>query len=239
MKKIISIWVLLCLLLVGCAAEKEPEKTGASEPSEPWITFDTTVIEANEYGSFDLSGTSESSFTMRYKKTNRTILVKDNQFKVQAMYDKDFPDELEISFERSNDDEPIVQRFTLDYSKYIAKNEADEQLAKDVEERMPPLLETIVAESEGQILQIEPVLGNYRKLKVVVPLSVKYERNGEKKRIMDTLGHDIQARTAEVLYPDGEKIPYLYFRYNETNELLGSSQLLYRNRFTLSDAESY
>ncbi|MGX7244213.1 lipoprotein [Enterococcus quebecensis] len=236
MKKYLFI-LLSLLLLAGCSSAKSEEKEEKKEPEKPWITFDTTDIEANEYGSFTLTGTAESNFDLKYNNHNRSIFVKDNKFKIMALYDKNFPETIDMTFvpfPGAKNTTSIKQTFTLDYSKYIAKKEEKEQLSQDIKDKMPTLLEEIVADSNGQIINIKPTFDNYLTLKVTLPLDLKYGKNGEKKRAMDTLGHDIQTKTASI----AKKVPYLTFRYDQTNELIGHSQLMFKNRFTLVDKDT-
>ncbi|MCA5013013.1 MULTISPECIES: hypothetical protein [unclassified Enterococcus] len=238
MKKLLFL-IASMLLLTSCSSSNTETKEETKD-STPWVTFDTIDIEANEYGSFVLSGSAKTSFSITYNNHTTSIFVKDGKFKTIPLYDKNFPDSIPISFKvyGSDDYKPFTQTFTLNYSKYIARKEADEQHAQKIKENMPLLLEDIVTASNGQIIAIEPIWGNYTTLKVVLPLDLKYEKNGEKKRAMDSLGHDIQAKTSEILSAGKETIPSLTFRYSQTNELLGQSQALFKNRFTLIDKDT-
>lgn len=43
-----------------------------------------------------------------------------------------------------------------------------------------------------------------------------------------SIGHDIQAKTAENLYSGKNKVAHLTFRYDQTDELLGKSQIMFK-----------
>lgn len=100
---------------------------------------------------------------------------------------------------------------------------------------MPTLLEEIVASSEDMIINIERKYHSYRSLLVTVPLDIKYERNNVKKTYMDTIGFLVQDKTASTLYPNKEQIPYITFRYEKTDEILGATDLINRRKFILYD----
>ncbi|MFD1899363.1 hypothetical protein GQR36_03105 [Enterococcus termitis] len=71
----------------------------------------------------------------------------------------------------------------VDYSEYVARKEADQLAEEKMNQTMPTLLAEIVTESEGTIVKIDKKRSSYKSLLVTVPLTVKYERNGEKKNI--------------------------------------------------------
>lgn len=232
--------LLLILLISGCGKKGNSEKKEEEISPEPWISIDNQNIEADENGQFQITGKSKhSSFSsnINNKVTGILKVDKDGTFVWKYIYVMEKEPTAEISFSTYKEEEKIKYPIKIDYSALVAKQEQDAQMNEQINNAMPSLLNEIVQSSEGKIINIEKKYSNYTSLLVIVPLDIRYESNGNKKKYMDEIGFLIQEKTASTIYPNKEQVPYITFRYDRTQEFLGASDLLIRQRFLLYDNE--
>ncbi|MFD2305294.1 hypothetical protein [Enterococcus termitis] len=248
MRKVYLLGIVLGLFVFGGCTQKKNEQ---SSVTEPWLTIDNHTVEADENGQFELTGKAKySSFSAKVAIKNnsgnttqgtRGILKidKDGTFVWRNIFIDGHQPTTDVSFYTYKEKEKMNYTVNVDYSEYVARKEADQLAEEKMNQTMPTLLAEIVTESEGTIVKIDKKRSSYKSLLVTVPLTVKYERNGEKKKYMDTIGFFVQDKTADTLYPEKEQIPYITFRYETTDELLGGSDLINRRKFILYDDGNY
>ncbi|MGX7203212.1 hypothetical protein BCR22_03555 [Enterococcus plantarum] len=246
MKKIYVLGISLLLLSLGGCGKPTDKENKSQDSDEPWITLDKDTIESDENGQFQLTGKAKySSFSASIIQNKNGLslqeprgvlkIEKDGSFIWKNIFINGQAPTTDVSFSTYKEKEKIQYQVNVDYSKFVAKQEENRLIEEEINATMPALLEEIIASSESMIINIDKKYHSYRSLLVTVPLDVKYERNGMKKKYMDTIGFLIQDKTASTLYPDKKQIPYITFRYDKTNEVLGATDLINRRKFILYD----
>lgn len=242
------VWTFCLFMISGCAdKDKEANQT---ETSELWITLDSTTVEADENGQFQLTGKAnysgfsakvgvkDSHDNISYSKRGILKIDDDGTFIWRNIYTDGNSPNMPVSFYNYKEKEKPEFQINVDYSKLIAKREEDAAIKEEIRQKMPNILEEIIKTSETPIIQITNKSKNYSSLVVTVPLDIKYETNGMKKEYMDSAGFYIQEQIADKLYPLKKNAPYLTFKYEKTNEFLGASEFFIRNRFSLYDKDT-
>lgn len=240
---------LFLLFLGGCGKQTNTESESQAS-DETWITLDKDTIESDENGQFQITGKAKySSFSANIIQNKNGLSIqgtrgvlkieKDGSFIWRNIFIDGQESTTDVSFSSYKEKEKIQYQVNVDYSKFVAKQEENRLIEEEINTAMPSLLEEIVTSSENMILSIDKKYFSYRSLLVIVPLDVKYERNGVKKKYMDTIGFQIQEKTASTLYPDKKQVPYITFRYDKTNQFLGATDLINRRNFILYDDTNY
>lgn len=240
---------LFLLFLGGCGKQTNTENESQAS-DETWITLDKDTIESDENGQFQITGKAKySSFSANIIQNKNGLSIqgtrgvlkieKDGSFIWRNIFIDGQESTTDVSFSSYKEKEKIQYQVNVDYSKFVAKQEENRLIEEEINTAMPSLLEEIVTSSENMILSIDKKYFSYRSLLVIVPLDVKYERNGVKKKYMDTIGFQIQEKTASTLYPDKKQVPYITFRYDKTNQFLGATDLINRRNFILYDDTNY
>lgn len=251
MKKKYFLGIIVFILSIsGCGNSTTESKDKQQVVNEPWVTIDTESIESDENGQFQVTGKAKhSSFSANIIQNQNGLttqgtrgilkIEKDGTFVWRNIFIDGNQPTTDISFSSYKEKEKVNYQVKVDYSKFVDRQEKDNQAEKEINDMMPTILDEIVNSSENTIIKIDKKYNNYRSLVVTVPLEIKYERNGVKKKYMDTIGFLVQDKTASILYPNKNQIPYITFQYETTHKLLGTTSLTNRRNFILHDEADY
>lgn len=255
MKKLVSLVLAVgaVFILASCGSSEDDSK------KESLVDLKTNEIPVKEDGTFVIEGTMANPGTIITVAGNAMPIVGDSDGNfAHAVKMNDLMDSADLVAKYMNDEQTIKLKF--DTSKYEAaiqkatedsiaqsaeqaQKEAEEDAQADADakkkadelEAMKPQIEAdlsgLIGLSEGVIVSIEPLNDQMTGWYVYVNQDIKYTDEATKEKTMDSVGPAIQTTIKQ---HTGD-LPFLYFKYADTQEKMGESKAFHPETFKLKD----